>query len=121
MQINQINWKNPKLVTAGQLRESVPAIFATSTSGVTDKYAQIATIEVLSKLSYVNALRPVETNIVIFDVIGRNSAGAFIDYLNKNNINASSFGPETVRFVTHLDISEEMIEHTITILENYSK
>jgi threonine aldolase len=71
----------------------------------------------IQNLPYTSDLRPVETNIVIFDVTEEIGAGSFIEYLNKNGINASAFGKNTIRFVTHLDITEEMIEKTEEVLE----
>ena len=44
-----------------------------------------------------------------------------IDLLKKYDIIASSFGPQTIRFVFHLDISEAMmkiIETTLLQIEN---
>jgi threonine aldolase len=41
-----------------------------------------------------------------------------MEKLTEKGIKASAFGPKTVRFVTHLDISEEMIIQVKNILEN---
>lgn len=71
----------------------------------------------IQNLPYTSNLRNVETNIVIFDVIDDIGADSFIEYLNKNGINAAAFGKNTIRFVTHLDITDEMIEKTIEVLE----
>jgi len=65
--------------------------------------------EVLAKLPCVAALRPVHTNIVIFDLAGDWTAAAFLAALKARGIRASAFGPETVRFVTHLDVTADMI------------
>jgi threonine aldolase len=63
----------------------------------------------LSNCAYVENIRPIKTNIVIFDIKAPHTASDFLSYLKKNNINASAFGPQTLRFVTHLDFSKEMI------------
>lgn len=73
----------------------------------------------LASLSYVENIRPVATNIVIFDIKAPANAAQFIEFLRARNINASSFGPRTIRFVTHLDITEDMVEYTCQILERY--
>jgi threonine aldolase len=52
-------------------------------------------------------IRPVNTNIVIFDVVAPVTAASFLAYLSANGIKASAFGPQTVRFVTHLDFSAD--------------
>jgi threonine aldolase len=75
--------------------------------------------QALSELSYVGYIRPVQTNIVIFDLHPPCTPALFLDYLNRNGIAASAFGPQTIRFVTHLDVSREMIDKTVQILRNY--
>ena len=75
---------------------------------------------VLKELPYVQAVRPVESNIVIFDLPSSISADTFISQLNERNIGASPFGPNTVRFVTHLDVSPSMVEIVIQVLRKLS-
>ena len=43
-------------------------------------------------------------------------ADTFLAKIAEMGILAAPFGPRTVRFVTHLDISEEMIEKVIELL-----
>jgi threonine aldolase len=62
----------------------------------------------LEKVSFVENIRPVETNIVIFDVIPPYTASSFLKKLEDNNILAASFGPQTIRLVTHLDYTDGM-------------
>lgn len=73
----------------------------------------------LAELPYVANIRPVQTNIVIFDLISPLTPAIFLDYLSKNNVKASAFGPQTIRFVTHLDVNPEMIGQAIDILRKY--
>jgi threonine aldolase len=75
--------------------------------------------QALSELSYVGYIRPVQTNIVIFDLNPPLTPAIFLEYLGKNGVAASAFGPQTIRFVTHLDVSSEMIDKTVQILRNY--
>lgn len=75
--------------------------------------------QALSELNYVGYIRPVQTNIVIFDLHPPCTPALFLDYLNRNGVAASAFGPQTIRFVTHLDVSREMIDKTVQILRNY--
>jgi threonine aldolase len=74
---------------------------------------------VLKELPYVENVRPVKTNIVIFDVKSPLTSALFIQQLKEKNILASPFGPMTVRFCTHLDLSESMIDETIKILKEW--
>ncbi len=73
----------------------------------------------LADLPYVADIRPVQTNIVIFDLVPPLLPAVFLEYLLKNNIKASAFGPQTIRFVTHLDVQQEMINRAIEVLKKY--
>lgn len=74
--------------------------------------------EAVSALPFVRHVRPVQTNIVIFDVDTPYNGDAFIRKLASYGILASLFGPNTVRFVTHLDLSNEMMDRAITVIRN---
>jgi threonine aldolase len=73
----------------------------------------------LSSLSYVETVRPVHTNIVIFDLAERVNPDSFLDYIRQKGINPHYLGKQSVRFVTHLDLSQDMIDRTIEILKSY--
>lgn len=75
----------------------------------------------LEQLPYVTRVRPVQSNIVIFDLTEAQTAESFLRKLSEHGIQASPFGPRTVRFVTHLDVTEPMIEETIAVLEKLGK
>lgn len=79
-----------------------------------DRAKQIG--EVLKGLPYVAELCPVQSNIVIFDTIPGITANAFIEKLKTNGILAAPFGAQTVRFVTHLDVTDEMMERVLAVL-----
>ena len=68
--------------------------------------------------SFAENVRPVQSNIVIFDVKPPYTAALFLEKLEEKGILASPFGPQTVRFVTHLDVNASMIEKTIDILKS---
>lgn len=72
---------------------------------------------VLEELDYVSEVRPVQSNIVIFDVKAPWTAASFLEKLAEKGINASPFGPQTVRLVTHLDVTADMIADTIQVLK----
>jgi len=73
--------------------------------------------EVLATLPFVENIRPIETNLMFFDVKSPMTAQDFLDELKAHNILAVSFGLQTVRFVTHLDFTEEMLEKTLEVLK----
>lgn len=76
--------------------------------------------DTLAELDYVHNIRPVETNIVIFDLAPPATPTVFLEYLNKNGMKASAFGPQTIRMVTHLDVTADMMAQATTILRGYS-
>ncbi len=80
-----------------------------------DRAKQIG--QVLQQLPYVGQVRPVMTNILIFDVKPPYTAASYLEKLAEKGIKATAFGPQTVRFVTHLDFTAEMLEQTITIIQ----
>ncbi len=73
--------------------------------------------EHLEALPYVEAVRPVETNIILFDLKGRLTAETFLTRLAERGLRASAFGPKTIRMVTHLDFTDRMMEKTKKRLE----
>ena len=74
--------------------------------------------KLLAELPYVATVRPVRSNIVIFDLVAPHTATSFIERLAERGVLASPFGPQTVRLVFHLDISEAMQQKVMEILEN---
>jgi threonine aldolase len=72
--------------------------------------------QVLSELSFVENLLPVETNIIIFDLKPFMPFEKFQAIMSEHGIRFSAFGPQTVRFVTHLDFTDEMLNKTIEVL-----
>lgn len=72
----------------------------------------------LLKKDFVGKMLPVETNIVIFEIIGNDyTATSFVEYLKKNDILCIAISPTMVRIVTHLDITAEMIEHLVRVID----
>lgn len=69
--------------------------------------------DALAKLPWVTNIRPVQTNILIFDLVQPKTPVTFLESLKQKGIIASAFGPQTIRFVTHLDVSRAMIEQVI--------
>ncbi len=74
----------------------------------------------LIKMPYVEMVRPVKSNIVLFDVRAPETAATFREKLEQQGILASSFGPQTVRMVTHLDYSEDKHQEVLSKLEAMS-
>ncbi|MEM9548651.1 MAG: GntG family PLP-dependent aldolase [Bacteroidota bacterium] len=72
--------------------------------------------DLLSTLPYVKTVRPVKTNIVIFDLVEPLTADQFLEVMKTEHIIGSAFGPKTVRFVTHLDYTDEMHGKVLDVL-----
>ena len=75
----------------------------------------------LAERSYVRAVRPVETNIVIFDLAGDYTAEAFLARLRDAGVAASPFGPQTVRFVTYLGIDDRAVDRVREVLRDLGR
>jgi threonine aldolase len=72
--------------------------------------------KVLNTLPYVEEVIPVETNILIFKVSMNEKD--FLLKLKEKGILATAFGPKTIRFVTHLDFTEDMLNRTEEMLRD---
>ena len=77
--------------------------------------------EVLRQQPYVAEVLNPETNLVIFRLPDSQPAAAFLAKLEQQGIRASSFGPQWIRFVTHLDVDDAMmarIEAALSSMKN---
>ena len=70
----------------------------------------------LESQAYVESVRPVQSNIVIFDLKEPITANQYLSAIKEKGLLASAFGPKTIRFVTHLDISKEQFEEMKSII-----
>lgn len=74
--------------------------------------------EGLSVIPELQVVNKVETNIVFIDVTRTGlSASEFVDRLKVNRILISAFGPKTVRFTTHYDVSMEQIYDALKTIQ----
>jgi threonine aldolase len=74
--------------------------------------------DALLNANFVKSVMPVETNIVLFDVIPSLKSDAVVNALAAKGILCNSTSNETVRLVTHLDVSAAMVEQAVSILSN---
>ncbi len=85
---------------------------------IKEDHKRAATLgKAVSALPYVKEVLPVETNIIIFTLHDAIPVDYFMQQLSDNGIKSAYFGKQTVRFVTHLDIDDKMIEKTIEVLK----
>jgi len=76
--------------------------------------------ELLSTLSIIKKVEPVETNIVIFELEDSIDENLFLTNLENNDIKIISMGSNKLRMVTHLDYTEEMHQKLMNILGSIS-
>jgi len=74
-----------------------------------------ALAEALLSTQYVVSVLPVETNIVIFEV-AKGTAEKVVQQLKEKGLLCGTTSASTVRLVTHLDLSPEMIDRAIEII-----
>jgi len=71
----------------------------------------------LGKKDFIGKIMPVETNIIIFEVKGSYTAKEFVERLKLDDILCLTISPTQVRMVTHLDITKEMVNKLVKIIE----
>lgn len=69
----------------------------------------------LSTLPSVRVVAPVETNIVLIDLVERQAAQV-VAAVAKEGLLVAAFGPQRIRLVTHLDVSRGQCERAAEIL-----
>jgi threonine aldolase len=72
--------------------------------------------EALKKKDFVGEIFPVETNIIIFEVKQPWTAPGFVEKLKDHAILGHPISSTQVRLVTHLDITPDMVEKTIDVI-----
>ncbi len=77
-----------------------------------------ALAQALAQLPMVHHIRPVHTNILVFDVKPPHTAVSFLATLEDRGVRGVPFGPQTVRLVTHLDFTDEMLAQTLDVLSS---
>ena len=74
--------------------------------------------QALEKKGFVKGIMPVETNIIIFEVEEPYCARSIASELKEAGVLAIAISASQLRFVTHLDISPEMVEQVIKVIES---
>ncbi len=74
--------------------------------------------EVLKSLPFIESILPVDTNIIIFTLSDKMKSEDLVARLKSKDIISTGFGKQTIRFVTHLDFTDEMLEKTIIELKS---
>ncbi len=74
----------------------------------------------LAGLSWIKSVMPVDTNIVIFEIIKEITPEQVLSKLSDHQIKAIKFGAQEIRFVTHLDFDDLMLEKSIDVIKRLS-
>ena len=75
--------------------------------------------QVLSALEFVKKVEPVETNIIIFELLDKQNDTPFLKLLADKNIRLSNMGSGKLRIVTHLDYTDEMHTYFLKALKDF--
>ena len=62
----------------------------------------------------------VETNIVIASLPEGRAAGEMVEHFTSHGVLCSAFGPDKVRWVTHLDFGEEDLARVLAAVDAWS-
>ena len=71
--------------------------------------------EEMAKKAFVEEVLPVETNIVISDLINI-TPNQLLAKFDLSGLHAVAFGPQAVRFVTHLDFDDNHLDQAVDII-----
>jgi threonine aldolase len=74
--------------------------------------------EELLKKTFVGKIMPVETNIIIFEVVDSYTPKSLTEALAQNQILVIPISPTQVRMVTHLDITNEMVKKVVSVIKS---
>ena len=71
----------------------------------------------LAQCTWVKNVLPADTNIVLFDTVP--PAEEVLKKLLEKGIKANSTDTHRIRFVTHLDVHPEQVEHVVKVLKEF--
>lgn len=72
----------------------------------------------LAQQPYVKNVLPVSTNIIFFDLEDSLPAPGFLQKLKKFDIHALALGKKSIRFVTHLQFTDTMLDKVVDVLRH---
>ena len=72
--------------------------------------------DALLKKEFTGRMMPIDTNIIIYEVIGK-TAASIVSRFKENDIKVMAISPTQIRMVLHLDITENMVQETIEFID----
>lgn len=83
---------------------------------LSDDHSRAKALEsALNQLSWVKTCLPVDTNIVVIELNDYAKRDTYIQAFADKGIRVVAFGPGMIRMVTHLNISDEDIQHVLSL------
>ncbi len=76
-------------------------------------------VNALENAGWVKSVMPVETNIVIFEVAGENSASHWVEELKQKGVRTAATSASTIRMVTHLGIVDEDVNRVLQVIGSF--
>jgi threonine aldolase len=73
--------------------------------------------DALRKKDFIGQIIPVETNIVIAETIAPWTPSSFAAEMKQKGVLLLPFSPTRFRMVLHLDVTPEMVDRTIRVIE----
>ncbi len=83
-----------------------------------DHYHAALIAKALEQKDFVGEILPSETNIIIFEVSGKYTPKSFAEELKRKDILVFAISSTQVRMVLHLDITNEMVQRTLQMIED---
>ena len=84
-----------------------------------EDHSHAKTIEsTLKSLPYVESIYPVETNLIVFRLEDKINVNNYLKKLEQKEIYAIKTGHQLIRMVTHLGFNDNMLETTVSALNN---
>jgi threonine aldolase len=82
-----------------------------------DHFAAKEIAKALIEKEFIGKIIPVETNIIIFEVVNSYTPKELVERLKQDDIFCLAISPTQVRMVTHLDVTKEMLKKLLTVIE----
>lgn len=83
-----------------------------------EDHTRARAIETMLKgLPYIESVLPVDTNIIIFNLTAKISGELFEKKLAEKRIKIAAFGKQTIRMVTHMDFTDDMLSEVEKVLK----
>lgn len=73
--------------------------------------------QIIRPLPWVKSMLPVDTNIIMVTILDSLTVEGVLQKFLEHGIRAVSFGHQTIRMVTHLDFTDDMLQHAVDSLK----